>query len=33
MKARLISIAVLACLLVFYLSAFVGPLVWSEGSG
>jgi hypothetical protein len=35
-KARLIMIAVFACLLVFYLSAFVGlvaPLCWQEGGG
>jgi hypothetical protein len=35
-KARLITIAIFACLLVFYLSAFaglVGPLCWSEGGG
>jgi hypothetical protein len=35
-KARLLTIAIVACLLVFYLSAFVGllqPLVMSDGSG
>ena len=35
-KARLITIAIFACLLVFYLSAFVGlvgPLCWQDGAG
>jgi hypothetical protein len=35
-KARLITIAIVACLLVFYLSAYVGllqPLCMSDGSG
>jgi hypothetical protein len=35
-KARLLTIAIVACLLVFYLSAFAGlvqPLVQSDGSG
>jgi hypothetical protein len=34
-KARLITIAIVACLLVFYLSAYVGllqPLCMSDGS-
>jgi hypothetical protein len=31
-KARLISVAIVACLLVYYLSAFVLPLVMSDGS-
>jgi hypothetical protein len=35
-KARLITIAIVACLLVFYLAAYVGliqPLVMADGSG
>jgi hypothetical protein len=32
-KARLISVAVVACLLVYYLSAFLMPLVMADGNG
>jgi hypothetical protein len=32
-KARLISVAVVACLLVYYLSAFLLPLCMSDGNG
>ena len=32
-KGRLISVAVVACLLVYYLSAFLLPLTWADGNG
>jgi hypothetical protein len=32
-KARLISVAVVACLLVYYLAAYLVPVVWSDGNG
>jgi hypothetical protein len=32
-KARLISVAIVACLLVFYLSAFLQPLIMTDGNG
>jgi hypothetical protein len=32
-KARLISVAVVACLLVYYLAAYLAPLVSADGNG
>jgi hypothetical protein len=32
-KARLISVAIVACLLVYFLSAFLQPLIMADGGG
>jgi hypothetical protein len=32
-KARLISVAIVACLLVYYVSAFLQPLIMADGNG
>jgi len=32
-KARLIALAVVACLLVYYVAAFLQPLIMTDGNG